>query len=72
MLSGIQAEGRLFSQAFSGDVYVGALLRVTNTDTSISESWITLGNAAVYLGLDWFVLGVLSTAAIFPPPRASP
>lgn len=50
--SGIQAEGRLFSQAFSGDVYVGALMRVNNADASISQSWITLGNGAVYLGLD--------------------
>lgn len=50
--SGIQAEGRLFSQAFSGDVYVSALMRVNNADASISQSWITLGNGAVYLGLD--------------------
>lgn len=50
--SGIQAEGREFSQAFNGDVYVGALFRIDNASASVAESWLTLGNAAVYLGLD--------------------
>ncbi|MDP2227368.1 MAG: hypothetical protein Q8J78_07810 [Moraxellaceae bacterium] len=50
--SGIQAEGRQFSQAFNGDVYVSGLFRIDNASASTAQSWITLANAAVYLGLD--------------------